>query len=56
MEHVLGPALEYLEHVLLLDERHLAVDLCEFGLTVGTQVLVAEAAYDLEITGRNRRP
>ena len=46
---MLGPAFEDLQHVLLLDERHFAVDLCEFGLTVGAQVLVAEAAHDLEI-------
>ena len=49
LEHVLGPAFEDLQHVLLFDERHFAVDLCEFGLTVGAQVLVAEAAHDLEI-------
>lgn len=48
-EHVLGPALENLQHVFLLDERHFAVDLCELGLTVGAQVFVAEAAHDLEI-------
>ena len=48
-EHVLGPALENLQHVFLLDERHLAVDLCELGLAVGAQVFVAEAAHDLEI-------
>ena len=48
-EHVLGPALEDFEHVLLLDERHFAVDLRELGLAVGAQVLVAEAAHDLEI-------
>ena len=48
-EHVLGPAFENLQHVLLLDERHFAVDLCELGLTVGAQVFVAEAAHDLEI-------
>ena len=46
---MLGPAFENLQHVLLLDERHLAVDLREFGLAVGAQVLVAEAAHDLEI-------
>ena len=50
VEHVFCPALEYLEYILLLDERHLAVYLREFGLTVCTQVLVAEAAYDLEVT------
>ena len=49
-EHVLGPAFEDFEHVLLLDERHLAVDLRELGLAVGAQILVAEAAHDLEIS------
>ena len=49
LEHMLGPALEDSEYVLLLDERHLAVDLGEFRLAVGAQVLVAEAAHDLEI-------
>ena len=48
-EHMLRPALEHFQHVLLLDERHFAVDLREFGLTVGAQILVAEAAHDLEI-------
>ena len=48
-EHVLGPAFENLQHVLLLDERHFAVDLRELGLAVGAQVFVAEAAHDLEI-------
>ena len=48
-EHVLGPALEDFEHVLLLDERHFAVDLREFGLAVGPQVFVAETAHDLEV-------
>ena len=49
LEHVFGPAFEDSEHVLLLDERHLAVDLREFRLAVGAQVLVAEAAHDLEV-------
>ena len=34
---------------LLLRERHLQIDLREFGLAVGAQILVAEAAHDLEI-------
>ena len=49
-EQVFGHSFEQLQHVVAIDERHLAVDLCEFGLTVGPQVLVAEAAHDLEIT------
>ena len=35
--------------VLVVDERHLDVELGELGLTVGAEVLVAEAAGDLEI-------
>ena len=35
--------------VLLLDEAHLAVNLGELGLAVGTQVLVSEALNNLEI-------
>ena len=41
--------LDELEDVLLLDERHLEVDLRELRLAVGAQVLVAEAARDLEV-------
>ena len=37
------------DHVLLLDERHLHVELGELGLAVGAQVLVAEAARDLVV-------
>ena len=48
-EHIFCPTLEDLQYVLLLDERHLAVDLSELRLTIGTQVLVAEATYDLEV-------
>ena len=42
-------ALPEAEHVLHADERGLDVDLGELGLAVGPQVLVAEAAGDLEI-------
>ena len=48
-EQVLGEPFEDFEHVFLFDERHLAVYLGEFRLAVGPQVLIAEAAYDLEI-------
>ena len=34
-------------------ERHLDVDLRELGLAVGAQVLVAEAARDLEVACRS---
>ena len=40
---------EHIQYILLLHEAHLAVDLGEFWLAVGAQVLVTEAAYDLEI-------
>ncbi len=38
------------KNIALLHKGHFAVDLREFRLTVGTQVLVPEAAHDLEIT------
>jgi hypothetical protein len=41
--------LDHFEYPLLLREGHLEIDLGEFGLKVGAQVLVAEAAHDLEI-------
>ncbi len=42
-------SLERRQDVLVLDERHLHVKLGELGLAVGSQVLIAEAAGDLEI-------
>ena len=42
--------------VVVLDERHLDVELGELGLAVGAQVLVAEAAGDLEVAVEARRP
>ena len=48
-EEVFGHLLEEGQDVLLTHEAHFAVDLCELGLSVGTQVLVAEALDDLEI-------
>ena len=38
-----------LDHVVLVDERHLEVELGELGLAVGARVLVAEAARDLVV-------
>ena len=49
LEDVLDQAFKGLENVLLGDERHLAVNLGELGLTVGTEVFVAEALDNLEV-------
>ena len=44
------------EHVLLLDERHLDIELVELaGRAVGARVLVAEAGRDLEVAVEARR-
>ena len=51
---MLGHSLEGLYDVFLGYERHLAVNLCEFRLSVGTQVFVAEAFHDLEIAVESR--
>ena len=48
-EEVLRQALEGGQHVLLLHEGHLAIDLGELRLAVGPQVLVAEALHQLEV-------
>ena len=37
------------EDVVLRDERGLDIELGEFGLAVGAEILIAEAARDLEI-------
>ena len=37
------------DDILLVGEGHFKVDLRELGLTVGAEVLIAEAAGDLEI-------
>ena len=37
------------EHVVLVDEAHLGVELHELVLPIGAQVLVAQAAGDLEV-------
>ena len=46
--------LDQIQDVLLLDERHLYVELGELGLSVGTQVLIAEAARDLVVAVKPR--
>ena len=38
-----------MKDLLFLREGHLQVDLCKLGLTVGTKILVPEAAHNLEI-------
>ena len=43
-------SLKHIQDILLLYERHLAVNLGKLRLTIGAKVLVAEAFYDLEIT------
>ena len=48
-EQVDHQLLVQLDHVLARDEAHLYVELGEVGLAVGSQVLVAEAAGDLEV-------
>ena len=42
--------LECIQHILLLHERHFAVNLRELWLTVGAEVLITEATYYLEVT------
>ena len=48
-EHRAHHRLHAVDHVVLVDERHLEVELGELGLAVGAQVLVAEAAGDLVV-------
>ncbi len=42
-------ALDHIEHIRFLDERHFEVELRELRLAVGAEVLIAEAARNLEI-------
>ena len=46
---MLHETFEQVEDVFLFDERHLTVNLGKLGLTVGAEVLVTEAAHDLEV-------
>ena len=50
LEEVTSQVLEYLQHVLLICERHLAVNLRKLRLTVGTQILITETLGNLEVT------
>ena len=47
---MLHHTLKHLQHVFLLYKRHFAVDLSKLWLTVSTQVFVAEALCNLEIS------
>ena len=38
----------------MLYERHFAVNLCKFGLTVSAEVFIAEALHDLEVAVKTR--
>ena len=49
LEEVLCEGLKCVDNIVLLYERHFAVNLREFGLTVGTEVFIAEALHDLEV-------
>src|SRR5690606_28420983 len=41
-------AVDHVDHVVVVDEAHLEVDLSELRLAIGTQILVAKAAGDLD--------
>ena len=45
----LQQALDQVVNILPLDERHLNVDLCEFRLAIGPQILVAITAGELKV-------
>ncbi len=49
LEKMFGQTFKSLQNILLLYKRHFAVDLREFRLTVGAQVLVAEATNNLKV-------
>ena len=55
LEHRAHHRLHALDHVVLVDERHLDVELGELRLAVGARVLVAEAARDLVVALEARR-
>ena len=48
--------LDEVHDAALVDEAHLEVELGELGLAVAAEVLVAEAAGDLEVAVDARRP
>ena len=54
VENSLDEAFVYRDDILLIGKRHLKVDLRELRLTVGAQILVAEAARYLKIAVKSR--
>ncbi len=54
LKQVAGHILEELQYILLINKRHLAVDLSELRLTVSTQVLITETLCNLEVTVETR--
>ncbi len=49
LEHIAHQRLHRCRDDLLIDETHLDVELCELGLPVRPQVLVAETTHDLVV-------
>src|SRR5689334_19438260 len=47
--HALHQWLDYFEDPLLLREGHFEIDLGELRLAIGSEILVAETAHDLEV-------
>ena len=54
LEQVTGHVLKQVDHVVLVNKRHLAVDLCKLGLTISAKILVAETFCYLEIAVKAR--
>ena len=54
LEQMFGHSFKSRDDIFLLYETHFTVNLCKFRLTVGTQVLIAEAFCNLEITVETR--
>ena len=42
------------DHVFLINEAHLDIELRKFGLPVGTQILITEATHNLIVTIQSR--
>ena len=50
LKEVTSHILKQIDDIVLIDERHLTVNLCKLRLTVSTKVLVTEALCNLEVT------
>src|SRR5690606_25368923 len=48
-QQMFGQTFKGIQNIFLFHKRHFAVNLCEFRLTVCTQILIAEAFHYLEI-------